>query len=84
MGALAHSKGAHVSRVTVPPLPGLSPLSSCPWAPLTLSHCEAHHDEHAYKHVGFHYGILRRGAVSEGCPEIPLSHDHAPWSRAAG
>lgn len=38
-------------------------LTSCSWALLTLSHCEAHHDQHTYKNMGLHFGILGIGAA---------------------
>lgn len=82
---LAYSKfsalqGACESRAKAsPPSQTQSPLPPCPWAPLTLSHCEAHHDQHTYKYMGLHDGILGRRAVPEGYPEIPPSCEHAPY-----
>lgn len=53
-------------------------LPPCPWAPLTLSLCKAHHKQHTYEHVSLHHGIRGRGVIPEGHPETPPSWDHAP------
>lgn len=83
MGVSAHSKfclrGAREPGLQPHPIPGLSLLPPRPWAPLTFSHCEAHYDQHTYKHVHLHDGILGRMAVPEGYPETPPSCDHALW-----
>lgn len=61
-------------------------LPSCPWPPLTLSHCVAHHDQHTYKYMGLHYGILGRGQSLRSAldPELQAGFDRqfgqeGPW-----